>query len=54
MVRRIKRNFSNGGVVFMELYLQLGYGMKQLSIDLAKKWGKATVILSPRDIPPEK
>lgn len=34
----------------MELYLQFGYGMKQLSIDLAEKWGKATVILSPRDI----
>lgn len=34
----------------MELYLQFGYGMKQLSIDLAEKWGNATVILSPRDI----
>lgn len=34
----------------MELYLQFGYGMKQLSIDLADKWGRTTVILSPRDI----
>lgn len=37
----------------MELYLQFGYGMKQLSLDLADKWGKATVILSPRDIKKE-
>ena len=34
----------------MELYLQFGHGMKTLTIDLAKRWGKATVILSPRDM----
>lgn len=34
----------------MELFLQMGHGMKSISIDLAKKWGRATVILSPRDI----
>ncbi|PKL77515.1 MAG: hypothetical protein CVU99_03330 [Firmicutes bacterium HGW-Firmicutes-4] len=37
----------------MELYLQFGYGMKQLVIDLSKKWGGAKVILSPRDATPE-
>lgn len=37
----------------MDLYLQFGYGMKKNTIDLAKKWGEATVILSPRDIEPE-
>lgn len=37
----------------MELYLQFGYGMKKMSLDLADKWGKATVILSPRDIEPK-
>lgn len=37
----------------MQLYLQFGYGMKALTIDLAKKWGGATVILSPRDMTPE-
>ena len=37
----------------MNFFLQFGHGMKQMSIDLAKKWGEATVILSPRDIKPE-
>jgi hypothetical protein len=37
----------------MELYLQFGYGMKELSKDLLKKWGSGTVILSPRDIKPD-
>ena len=37
----------------MELYLQFGYGMKGLSIDLSKEWGGANVILSPRDITPD-
>lgn len=37
----------------MDLYLQFGWGMKSCTIDLAKKWGEATVILSPRDIEPE-
>ena len=36
----------------MELYLQFGYGMKSLTLQLAQKWGGATVILSPRDISP--
>lgn len=34
----------------MEFFLQMGHGMKSISIDLAKKWGGATIILSPRDI----
>ncbi len=34
----------------MDLYLQFGHGMKSLTIDLAKRWGEATVILSPRDM----
>jgi len=37
----------------MELYLQFGHGMKSLTIDLAKKWNGATVILSPRDMTPD-
>ena len=37
----------------MKFFLQFGHGMKQMSIDLAKKWGEATVILSPRDIKPD-
>ena len=37
----------------MNFFLQFGHGMKQMSIDLAKKWGEATVILSPRDIKPD-
>jgi len=36
----------------MDLYLQFGYGMKKNTLELARKWGKATVILSPRDIEP--
>lgn len=38
----------------MELYLQYGHGMKKLSIDLIKKWGAGTVILSPRDLTTDK
>lgn len=38
----------------MDLYLQFAHGMKQISIDLAKDWNGATVILSPRDIEPER
>ena len=34
----------------MELYLQFGYGMMGLCKELIKKWGKGTVILSPRDL----
>lgn len=37
----------------MELYLQFAHGMKQITIDLSKSWGGATVILSPRDISPQ-
>ena len=37
----------------MELFLQFGHGMKSLTIDLAKKWNGASVILSPRDMTPE-
>lgn len=37
----------------MELYLQFGYGMKQITIDLSKEWKGTTAILSPRDISPE-
>lgn len=37
----------------MELYLQFGYGMKQITLDLSKEWGGTTAILSPRDISPE-
>lgn len=36
----------------MDLYLQFGWGMKKNTIELAKKWDGATVILSPRDIEP--
>jgi hypothetical protein len=38
----------------MELFLQFGYGMKENTIKLSKKWGGATVILSPRDIEPDR
>lgn len=37
----------------MELFLQFGYGMKSLTIDLSREWINTTVILSPRDITPE-
>lgn len=37
----------------MELYLQFGHGMKGYCMELARKWGSATVILSPRDIEPD-
>lgn len=36
----------------MDLFLQFGYGMKSLTIDLSKKWNGASVILSPRDMTP--
>src|SRR5688572_22140709 len=38
----------------MELYLQFGYGMKEHCKYLLSKWGKGTVILSPRDLDPDK
>lgn len=31
----------------MDLYLQMGYGMKALSIEMLKAWGAGSVILSP-------
>lgn len=37
----------------MELFLQFAWGMKKISLELAKDWGGATTILSPRDISPE-
>lgn len=37
----------------MDLYLQFGYGMKNLTIDLSKEWANTSVILSPRDITPK-
>lgn len=37
----------------MELFLQFGYGMKALTISLAKKWNGTSVILSPRDMSPD-
>lgn len=37
----------------MDLYLQFGWGMKKMTLELAKKWDGTTVILSPRDIEPE-
>lgn len=37
----------------MELFLQFGYGMKALTINLSKKWNGASVILSPRDMSPD-
>lgn len=36
----------------MDLFLQFGHGMKALTIDLARKWDKTSVILSPRDMTP--
>lgn len=36
----------------MELFLQFGHGMKGLTLDLSKKWGGASVVLSPRDMTP--
>lgn len=38
----------------MKLFLQFGYGMKGLTLDLARKWGglSTSVILSPRDMGP--
>lgn len=38
----------------MELYLQLGHGMQQLSQDLIKSWGKGTVIISPVNLQRDK
>jgi hypothetical protein len=37
----------------MDLFLQFGSGMKSMTLDLARKWGGASVILSPRDITPK-
>ena len=37
----------------MELFLQFGYGMKGLTLALAKQWGGTSVILSPRDMTPD-
>ena len=37
----------------MELYLQLGHGMMQLSRDLISDWNGGTVVLSPRDLEPQ-
>jgi hypothetical protein len=37
----------------MEMYLQLGSGMMQMSRDLVEEWGGGTVILSPRDLEPK-
>jgi hypothetical protein len=34
----------------MELFLQYGYGMKEITKSLFEKWNGGTVILSPRDI----
>lgn len=36
----------------MELYLQFGYGMMDLSQELFELWGGGTAILSPRDLTP--
>jgi hypothetical protein len=38
----------------MKLFLQFGYGMMDLCCDLCSKWGGGTIILSPRDIKPER
>ncbi|MFD7525016.1 hypothetical protein [Paenibacillus chitinolyticus] len=37
----------------MKLYLQFGWGMKNLVLDFAKEWDSTCVILSPRDITPK-
>lgn len=37
----------------MDLYLQFGYGMMDLSKTLVKKWKRGHVIASPRDIQPD-
>jgi len=37
----------------VDLYLQFGYGMKNIVIDLSKEWNGVTSILSPRDISPD-
>jgi hypothetical protein len=38
----------------MELYIQMGHGMQSLCKDLTEYWKKSTVILSPRNISPDK
>lgn len=38
----------------MDLYLQFGHGMKEHCKYLISKWGKGTIILSPRDLDPDK
>ena len=37
----------------MELFFQMGYGMKKIAIELSKDWGGAVAILSPRDMSPQ-
>ncbi len=37
----------------MKLYLQFGWGMKNLVLEFAKEWESTEVILSPRDITPK-
>jgi hypothetical protein len=34
----------------MDLYLQFGYGMMKLSLEMAERWGGGCTILSPRDL----
>lgn len=48
----IHYHFSKRRVNILELYLQFGHGMKALTLDLARRWGNATAILSPRDMTP--
>lgn len=38
----------------MDLYIQFGHGMKEHSKALLQKWGQGTIILSPRDLDPQK
>lgn len=38
----------------MDFYLQFGYGMMELSRELIERWGGGRVILSPRDIEPDR
>lgn len=38
----------------MDLFLQFGYAMRPTAVELCRKWQGGSVILSPRDIPPDK
>ncbi|MBS7577105.1 MULTISPECIES: hypothetical protein [unclassified Enterococcus] len=38
----------------MDFYVQMGHGMQTMSIELIKKWGEGTVILSPVNIKPNR